>query len=117
MNRDQCLQQIHYCLSSIPSNTLRIYCWYDFRYVEKIQTSNCFDIAVEALMYLSLNSSGNWNRDKRILQAILAFLHELTGIFPRDTELLDLKTNLETQPVDRIFIADWFHNVYSELAQ
>jgi|GEM_PF-2645986 hypothetical protein len=72
-------------------------------------------MVAEAFISLSWNASDHWDADKQIPQAILAFLHELTGTCLNDKKLLEFKTNLETSPVDKIFIAEWFHNIYSEL--
>ena len=69
-------------------------------------------IACDALFQLAFDDELRWNQNSAIVVGIVNFLKQQTNKFPTSVDLKDLKAMLESNPIDRRGVEQWFQMVY-----
>jgi hypothetical protein len=110
---DRLAKSLHPFLSNkVGPAELKALGWFDFLSEDRPETADPIQMALAALLYLSLDEDCSWNAQKAVLTAILAFLHQKTRRAPTSIDLADLRKLLESCPVDQSVVASWFDRVY-----
>lgn len=108
-NADRLAKSLQLCLSrALGMKELRRLGWFDLLQEDWPQTDSPSRLACDALFRLSVDDHGNWTEQPSVIVGIVTFLKQTTGKFPTSVELKDLKSLLESRPVDRRSVEQWF---------
>ena len=88
--------------------------WFELLQDDWPQSDVGLTVGCESLFQLGFDDEGRWNRNSGIIIGIVNFLKQQTGKFPTSVDLNDLKAMLESNPVDRHGIEQWFAMVYRQ---
>jgi hypothetical protein len=76
------------------------------------QTEIAWQVGCEALFHLAVDDQARWNRNPTVVVGIVNFLKQQCGKFPSSVDLSDLKQMLESTPVPRRGVEQWFEMIY-----
>jgi len=112
---DRLAKSLQLCLSqSLGIPGLRQLGWFELLQDDWPQTEVPSRVAREALFHLTIDEQGVWNGNQSVVIGIVTFLKQATGKFPTSVDLKDLKAMLESSPVDRRGLEQWFAMVYGQ---
>lgn len=110
---DRLAKSLQVCLSqSAGLPTLRQLGWFELLQDDWPQTDVVSRVACEALFHLTIDEQGAWNGNQPVVIGLVTFLKQQTNKFPSSVELKDLKAMLESNPVDRRGVEQWFAMIY-----
>lgn len=111
---DRLAKSLQLCLSQAIGGVprLRQIGWFELLQDDWPQSDVATRVACEALFNLAFDDAGQWDRNPAVIVGIVNFLKQQTGKFPRSVDLTDLKAMLESNPVDRKAVEQWFEMVY-----
>ena len=110
---DRLAKSLQLCLSqSVGLPGLRKLGWFDLLQDDWPETDVAFRVACQALFHLTFDDQGAWNGNQSVVIGIITFLKQQTGKFPTSVELKDLKAMLESKPIDRRGVENWFQMIY-----
>ena len=111
--RDRIAKSLQLCLSqSIGLPGLRQLGWFDLLQDDWPTTDAPWEVALDALFQLAIDESGVWTGNQAVIVGLITFLKQQTGTFPSSVELKDLKAILESAPLDRRGITQWFQMIF-----
>ena len=70
-------------------------------------------MAIEALLYIGCDGDGGWLNTPTLIAAILGFLARELSASPDRAQLVELGQHLQSVPVNRETIEQWFFTVYN----
>lgn len=94
--------------------TLRQLGWFELLQDDWPQSESPSHVACEALFHLTIDDQGVWNGNPSVVIGLVTFLKQQTNKFPTSVDLKDLKAMLESTPVDRKGVEQWFAMVYGQ---
>ena len=112
---DRLAKSLQVCLSqSAGLPTLRQLGWFELLQDDWPQAEFPSRVACEALFHLTIDDASVWNGNQSIVIGLVTFLKQQTNKFPTSVDLKDLKAMLESKPVDRRGVEQWFAMVYGQ---
>ena len=111
---DRLAKSLQLCLSNALDGIARLrqLGWFELLQDDWPQTEIAPNVACEALFHLAFDDAGQWSGNAAVVVGMVNFLKQETGKFPTSIELNDLKAMLESKPVDRQGVEQWFQLVY-----
>ena len=111
---DRLAKSLQLCLSNAFGglSTLRVLGWFELLQDDWPQSDTAPRVACEALFHLAFDDTGHWGGNSVLIIGLVTFLKQQTSKFPTSVDLNDLKAMLESHPIDRSGVEQWFQMIY-----
>ena len=111
---DRLAKSLQLCLSNALGglSRLRALGWFELLQDDWPQSETPYRVACEAMFHLAFDDAGRWEGNSALIVGLVTFLKQQTNKFPTSVDLNDLKAILESKPVDRAGVEQWFQMIY-----
>jgi hypothetical protein len=111
---DRLAKSLQLCLSQSLGGMprLRQLGWFELLQDNWPQTEVAWRVACEALFHLAIDRESRWDGNIAVIVGILNFLKQQTEKSPSARDLQDFKQMLQSVPVPRTGVENWFEMIY-----